>query len=38
MRREENLPPTRIPMILGLGLAALTAFVVVLLLLSGRSA
>jgi putative membrane protein len=38
MRREEDLPPTRIPMILGLGLAALTAFVVVLLLLSGRSA
>jgi putative membrane protein len=37
MRREEDLPPTRIPMILGLGLAALTAFVVVLLL-SGRSA
>jgi putative membrane protein len=37
MRREEDLPPTRIPVILGLGLAALTAFVVVLLLLSGRS-
>ncbi|MCW2618296.1 MAG: rane protein [Modestobacter sp.] len=38
MRREEDLPPTRVPVILGLGLAALTAFVVVLLLLSGRSA
>jgi putative membrane protein len=38
MRREEDLPPTWIPVILGLGLAALTAFVVVLLLLSGRSA
>ena len=38
MRREEDLPPTRIPVILGLGLAALTAFVVVLLLLSWRSA
>ena len=32
MRREEDLPPTRIPVILGLGLATLTAFVVVLLL------
>lgn len=38
MRREEDLPPTRIPVIMALGLAALTAFVVVLLLLSGRSA
>jgi putative membrane protein len=38
MRREEDLPPTRIPVIMGFGLAALTAFVVVLLLLSGRSA
>jgi putative membrane protein len=38
MRREEDLPPTRVPVILGLGLAALTAFVVVLLLLSWRSA
>jgi putative membrane protein len=38
MRREEDLPPTRIPVIMGLGLAALTAFVVVLLLLSERSA
>jgi putative membrane protein len=38
MRREDDLPPTRVPVILGLGLAALTAFVVVLLLLSGRSA
>jgi putative membrane protein len=37
MRREEDLPPTRIPVILGLGLAALTA-VVVVLLLSRRSA
>jgi putative membrane protein len=31
MRRGEDLPPTRIPVILGLGLAALTAFVLVLL-------
>jgi putative membrane protein len=38
MRCEEDLPPTRIPVILGLGLAALTAFLVVLLLLSGRPA
>jgi putative membrane protein len=37
MRREEDLPPTPIPVILGLGLAVLTAIVVVLLL-SGRSA
>jgi putative membrane protein len=37
MRRQEDLPRTRIPVIMGLGLAALTAFVVVLLLLSGRS-
>jgi putative membrane protein len=36
MRREEDLPPTRIPVILGLGLAALTTFLVVLLLLSRR--
>jgi putative membrane protein len=38
MRRAEDLPPTRIPVILGLGLAALTAFVVVLLLLSRQPA
>jgi putative membrane protein len=38
MRREEDLPPTRVPVILGLGLAALTAFVVVLVLLSRGSA
>jgi putative membrane protein len=38
MRCEEDLPPTRVPVILGLGLAALTAFVIVLLLLSWRSA
>jgi hypothetical protein len=38
MRRAEELPPTWIPVILGLGLAALTAFVLVLLLLSRRSA
>jgi putative membrane protein len=37
MRRQEDLPPTPIPMILGLGLAVLTAFVVVLLLLSRPS-
>jgi putative membrane protein len=38
MRRGEDLPRTRIPLILGLGLAALTLFAVVLLLLSRRSA
>jgi putative membrane protein len=38
MRRAEELPPTWLPVILGLGLAALTAFVLVLLLLSRRSA
>jgi putative membrane protein len=38
MRCEEDLPPTRIPVALGLGLAALTIFLVVLLLLSGRFA
>ena len=38
MRREEDLPPTSIPMILGLGLVVLTAFVVVLLVLARRSA
>jgi len=38
MRRAEDLPPTWIPVILGLGLAALTAFVVLLLLLSRQSA
>lgn len=38
MRRAEDLPPTWIPMILGLGLAVLTAFVVLLLLLSPQSA
>jgi putative membrane protein len=37
MRREEDLPPTWVPVILGFGLAALTAFVVILLLLSGWS-
>jgi putative membrane protein len=34
MRREEDLPPTRIPAVLGLTLAALTVFLVVLLALS----
>ena len=34
LRRAQELPPTRIPLLLGLGLAALTTFVVVLLLLS----
>jgi putative membrane protein len=38
MRRAEDLPPTRIPVILSLGLTALTAFVVVLLLLSRQPA
>ena len=37
MRRGQDLPPTRIPALLGLGLAALTVVVVVLLLFSGRS-
>jgi putative membrane protein len=37
MRRGEDLPPTRIPVILGLGLAAFTAFVVVLLLARGSA-
>ncbi|MCW2718514.1 DUF202 domain-containing protein [Pseudonocardia sp.] len=36
MRCEQDLPPTRVPVLLGLGLAAVTAFLVVLL--SGRSA
>jgi putative membrane protein len=35
MRCEQDLPPTRVPVLLGLGLAAVTAFLVVLL--SGRS-
>ena len=34
MRREEDLPPTRIPAVLGIALAGLTVFVVVLLVLS----
>lgn len=38
MRRGEELPGTRIPLVLGVGLAALTAAVVVLLVLSGRPA
>jgi uncharacterized membrane protein YidH (DUF202 family) len=38
MRREEDLPPTRIPAVLGIALAVLTVFLVVLLVLSmGRS-
>jgi putative membrane protein len=38
MRREEDLPPTRIPAVLGIAMAVLTVFVVVLLVLSmGRS-
>ncbi len=38
MRRDEDLPPTRLPVVLGFGLAVLTAFVVVLILISFRSA
>ena len=34
MRRDEDLPPTRLPALLGLGLAVLTAFVVVLIVIS----
>lgn len=34
MRREEDLPPTRIPAVLGIALAVVTVFVVVLLVLS----
>ncbi|MGZ4550791.1 MAG: YidH family protein [Blastococcus sp.] len=34
MRHDQDLPPTRIPTLLGVTLAALTAFVVVLLLIS----
>ncbi|ODU26732.1 MAG: hypothetical protein ABT15_00675 [Pseudonocardia sp. SCN 73-27] len=38
MRREEDLPPTRIPAVLGVALAVVTVFVVVLLVLSlGRA-
>lgn len=36
MRRKEELPPTRIPMVIGLALAALSVILVVLLLLSGH--
>ena len=36
MRREEDLPPTRIPAVLGIALAAVTVFVVILLGLSER--
>lgn len=38
MRRDEDLPPTRLPVVLGISLAALTAFVVALILISFRSA
>jgi putative membrane protein len=34
MRRGEDLPPTRIPALLGLALVAMTLFVLVLLLIS----
>lgn len=34
MRRDEDLPRTRVPALLGLGLAALTAFVLVLIVVS----
>lgn len=37
MRRGTDLPPTRVPALLGIGLAVLTTFVVVLLLLAERS-
>jgi putative membrane protein len=33
MRRDEDLPPTRMPALLGIGLALLTAFVVVLIVI-----
>ena len=33
MRRDEDLPPTRMPALLGLGLALVTAFVVILILI-----
>jgi len=36
MRRKEDLPPTSIPAVLGVTLAALTVFLVILLLLSAR--
>ena len=38
MRREEDLPPTRIPAVLGIALVVITVFVVVLLALSMRRA
>lgn len=38
MRRDEDLPPTRMPALLGFGLAVVTAFVVVLIVIvSARS-
>lgn len=37
MRRGTGLPPTRIPAVLAIGLAVLTTFLVVLLLLAERS-
>jgi len=36
MRRDEDLPPTRLPALLGLALGALTLFLVVLIVLSSR--
>jgi putative membrane protein len=38
MRRDADLPPTRLPVVLGFSLAALTVFVTVLILISFRSA
>jgi putative membrane protein len=37
MRRGEDLPPTWIPVVLAVGLATLTAYIVILLLLSRSS-
>lgn len=37
MRKGDDLPPTRTPLILGLGLATVTGLVIVLLLLSRGS-
>lgn len=37
MRRDEDLPPTRLPTFLGVALAAVTVFVMVLIVLSSRA-
>jgi hypothetical protein len=38
MRRDADLPPTRIPLLLGTGLAGLTVFVLALLVVTARRA